>query len=209
MVTVNHNWTPTNGGAKAGVGVSKIDITPDGSRMVAIGNFKLVAGQLRDQVAMWDLGTSAVLRSDWQTHRYEPACFFWAYDSYIRDVDFSPDGSYFVIAATGGGNGTLCDTAARFETNATGTDIRPTWVDYAGGDTVLSIAITGTVVYAGGHMRWMNNPNASDFAGGGAVPRPGLVALDPANGIPLSAVCLEYASQGEERRRALRADRRR
>jgi PKD repeat protein len=185
-VTVNHNWTSTNGGAKAGVGVSKIDITPDGSRLIAIGNFKNVDGLLRDQVAMWNLGTSAVLRTDWQTHRYEPACFFWAYDSYIRDVDFSPDGSYFVIAATGGGNGTLCDTAARFETDATGTDIQPTWADYAGGDTVLSIAITGTAVYAGGHMRWMNNPNASDFAGGGAVPRPGIVALDPANGMPLS-----------------------
>ena len=185
-VTVNHNWTATNGGAKAPVGVSKIDITPDGSRLVAIGNFTFVDGQLRDQVAMWNLGAAAELRTDWQTHRYEPACFSWAYDSYIRDVDFSPDGSYFVIAATGGGNGTLCDTAARFETNASGTDIQPTWVDYAGGDTVLSIAITGTVVYAGGHMRWMNNPNASDFAGGGAVPRPGLVALDPANGMPLS-----------------------
>jgi PKD domain/Malectin domain len=185
-VTVNHNWTAANGGAKAAVGVSKIDVTPDGTRMVAIGNFKFVDGQSRDQVAMWNLGTTAALRTDWQTHRYEPACFSWAYDSYIRDVDFSPDGSYFVIAATGGGNGTLCDTAARFETGATGTDIQPTWVDYAGGDTVLSIAITGTAVYAGGHMRWMNNPNASDFAGGGAVPRPGIVALDPANGMPLS-----------------------
>jgi PKD repeat protein len=185
-VTVNHNWTATNGGAKAGVGVSKIDITPDGTRLVAIGNFKFVDGLSRDQVAMWNLGATATVRADWQTHRYEAACFYWAYDSYIRDVDFSPDGSYFVIAATGGGNGTLCDTAARFETNATGTDIQPTWADYAGGDTVLSIAITGTAVYAGGHMRWMNNPNASDFAGGGAVPRPGVVALDPANGIPLT-----------------------
>ena len=185
-VTVNHNWTPTNGGAKAGVGVSKIDVAPDGGKLVAIGNFKFVDGLSRDQVAMWNLGATADLRTDWQTHRYEPACFSWAYDSYIRDVDFSPDGSYFVIAATGGGNGTLCDTAARFETAATGTDIQATWVDYAGGDTVLSIAITGTVVYAGGHMRWMNNPNASDFAGGGAVPRPGIVALDPANGMPLS-----------------------
>ncbi len=185
-VTVNHNWTAANGGAKAAVGVSKIDITPDGTKMVAIGNFKFVDGLSRDQVAMWSLGTTAALRADWQTHRYEPACFSWAYDSYMRDVDISPDGSYFVIAATGGGNGTLCDTAARFETNATGTDIQPTWADYAGGDTVLSIAITGTVVYAGGHMRWMNNPNASDFPGGGAVPRPGLVALDPANGMPLT-----------------------
>ena len=159
-VTVNHNWTPTNGGAKAGVGVSKIDITPDGSRLVAIGNFKFVDGLPRDQVAMWNLGATADLRTDWQTHRYEPACFSWAYDSYIRDVDFSPDGSYFVIVATGGGNGTLCDTAARFETDATGTDIQPTWVDYTGGDTVLSVAITGTAVYVGGHQRWMNNPNA-------------------------------------------------
>ncbi|HST64591.1 MAG TPA: PKD domain-containing protein [Mycobacteriales bacterium] len=186
-VTVNHNWTATNGGAKGGVGVSKIDVTPDGSRLVAIGNFKLVDGLSRDQVAMWDTsGATAALRLDWQTHRYEPACFYWAYDSYIRDVDFSPDGTYFVIGATGGGNGTLCDTAARFETGAVGTDVQPTWVDYAGGDTVLSIAITGTAVYAGGHMRWMNNPNGNDAPGGGAVPRPGIVALDPANGIPLS-----------------------
>ena len=186
-VTVNHNWTAANGGAKAAVGVSKVDITPDGSRMVAIGNFKFVDGESRDQVAMWNLsGTGATLRADWQTHRYEAACYSWAYDSYIRDVDFSPDGSYFVIGATGGGNGTLCDTAARFETSGTGTDIQPTWAAYAGGDTVLSIAITGTVVYAGGHMRWMNNPNGNDAPGGGAVPRPGVVALDPANGIPLT-----------------------
>lgn len=186
-VATNHSWTEANGGAKAAVGVSDLDITPDGTRMVAIGNFKTVDGLPRDQVAMWDLsGTAATVRTDWQTHRYEPACFSWAYDSYVRDVDFSPDGAYFVIAATGGGNGTLCDTAARFETNGTGTDIQPSWVDYAGGDTVLSIAITGSVVYAGGHMRWMNNPNASDFPGGGAVPRPGLVALDPANGMPLT-----------------------
>jgi PKD repeat protein len=186
-VTVNHNWTATNGGAKAGVGVSKLDITPDGTRMVAIGNFKLVDGLSRDQVAMWNLsGTAATLRADWQTHRYEPACFSWAYDSYVRDVDFSPDGSYFVIAATGGGNGTLCDTAARFDTADSGTDIQPVWADYAGGDTVLSIAITGTVVYAGGHMRWMNNPNASDAPGGGSVPRPGIAALDPATGIPMT-----------------------
>jgi PKD repeat protein len=186
-VTVNHNWTPTNGASKAAVGVNKIDITPDGSRLVGIGNFKLVDGLPRDQVAMWDLtGATAVVRADWQTHRYEPACFYWAYDSYVRDVDISPDGSYFVIASTGGGNTTLCDTAARFEINGTGTDIQPTWVDYTGGDTLLSVAITGTVVYVGGHQRWLNNPAASDRAGGGSVPRPGLAALDPGNGMPLT-----------------------
>ena len=187
-VAVNHNWTPTNGAAKGGVGVQKLDVTPDGTRMVAIGNFKQVDGLPRDQIAMWDLtGPTAVLRTDWQTHRYEPACFSFAFDSYMRDLDISPDGSYFVVVATGGANdGTLCDSAARFETAGSGTDVQPTWVDFAGGDTFLSVAVTGTAVYVGGHMRWLNNPNGHDSAGAGAVPRPGLGALDPANGVPLS-----------------------
>ena len=128
-VAGNHNWTPTNGGAKAAVGVNKLDVTPDGTRMVAIGNFKQVDGQVRDQVAMWDLtATGAVLRADWRTRRYEPQCFFRSYDSYVRDVDFSPDGTYFVVVATGGGNTTLCDAAARWTTTATGDDVQPVWV---------------------------------------------------------------------------------
>ena len=187
QVAINHSWTAQNGGAKAAIGVFDLDVTPDGSRLVAIGNFKQVDGLDRDQVAMWDLtGTTAVVRADWHTHRYEPACYSWAYDTYVRDVDFSPDGSYFAIGTTGGGNGTLCDTVSRWETSASGDDVQPTWVNYAGGDSILSVAVTGSVVYAGGHQRWMNNPDGNDYAGGGAVPRPGLAALDPATGIPLT-----------------------
>lgn len=187
-VLTNHNWTPgSTGVAKAAVGVFGVDVTPDGSRMVVIGNFKTVDGLPRDQVAMLDLtGGQAAVRTDWQTHGYEAACYSNAYDSYIRDVQFSPDGTYFVIAATGGGNNTLCDAAARFETGGTGTDIQPTWVDWAGGDTFLSVAITGTAVYIGGHERWMNNKLGNDNPGAGAVPRPGVGALDPATGVPLS-----------------------
>jgi PKD repeat protein len=186
-VAVNHSWTPEGGGAKAAVGVFRLDLTPDGSRMVAIGNFKKVDGLDRDQIAMWDLtGATAVVRADWRTRAYEPACYSWAYDTYVRDLDFSPDGSYFVVATTGGGNTTLCDTAARWATNASGDDVQPVWSSYAGGDSLLSVAVTGTVVYVGGHQRWMNNPSGNDFAGGGAVPRPGLAALDPATGMPLA-----------------------
>jgi hypothetical protein len=186
-VTVNHNWTSTNGAAKAGVGVKDLDITPDGTKMVIIGNFKLVDGQSRDQVALFDLtGAGAVLRSDWATQGYTAACYSWAYDSYVRDVDISPDGSWFVIAATGGGNSGLCDTAARFEFSSTGSSVQPTWSDFAGGDSIYSAAVTGNVVYVGGHMRWLNNPNGNDAPGGGAVPRPGLGALDARTGIPVS-----------------------
>ena len=187
QVLTNHSWTEAGGGAKAGVGVNKIDITPDGSRLIAIGNFKTVDGLPRDQIAMFNLtGATAVVRPDWRTRGYEPACYSWAYDTYVRDVDFSPDGTYFVVATTGGGNNTLCDTAARFETSGSGDDVQPTWVSYAGGDSLLSVAITGTAVYVGGHQRWMNNPDGNDFAGGGSVPRPGIAALDPATGMPLA-----------------------
>jgi PKD repeat protein len=187
-VLTNHNWTPGSTGiAKAAVGVFGMDISPDGSRMVIIGNFKTVDALPRDQIAMLDLtGGQAVVRTDWQTHGYEAPCYSWAYDSYIRDVQFSPDGTYFVVAATGGGINTLCDAASRFETGGSGTNIQPTWVDHAGGDTFLSVAITGTAVYVGGHERWMNNPLGNDSPGAGAVPRPGMGALDPATGVPLS-----------------------
>jgi PKD repeat protein len=175
-------------GAQAPVGVTKLDITPDGSRMVIIGNFLTASGLDRDQVALINLGaTSATVDPNWQTARYTPDCGWRAYDSYIRDVDFSPDGTYFVIVATGGPSaGTLCDTAARWETGATGTGLQPTWVDFTGGDTLLSVAVTGAVVYVGGHERWLNNSLGSDRAQAGAVPRPGMAALDPANGVPFS-----------------------
>jgi PKD repeat protein len=186
-VQTNHSWTPTNGWDRAAVGVFKLDVSPDGSRMVAIGNFKTVDGLTRDQVVMWDLtGPAAVVRPDWRARGYEPLCSR-SYDSYVRDVDFAPDGSYFVVATTGAPvSGTLCDTAARFETADSGDDVRPTWVAFTGGDTLLSVAVTGPAVYVGGHQRWMNNPDGRDRAGGGAVPRPGIAALDPVNGMPLT-----------------------
>ena len=104
----------------------------------------------------------------------------------MRDVEMSPDGSYFVVATTGGPHsGTLCDTAARFETYAVGTALTPTWTDTSGGDTLWGVEVTQAAVYVGGHNRWMNNPNGSDRAAQGAVPRPGLSALDPQTGVPL------------------------
>ncbi|WP_175442389.1 PKD domain-containing protein [Humibacillus sp. DSM 29435] len=178
-----------NSGASVGaVGVKNIEATPDGSRLVAIGNFKTVDGLMRDQVVLLDLtGPSSVVQADWRTRRYEPACFSFAFDSYVRGLSVSPDGSYFVITSTGGQNaGTLCDTAARFEFSSTGDNVQPTWVDYAGGDTLWGVEVTEHAVYVGGHNRWMNNSSGSDYAGQGAVPRAGLMALDPQTGLPLA-----------------------
>jgi len=180
----NHN---TGTGAKAPVGPRESGLTPSGDRMVVVGNFRTVDGLARDQIVMLDLtGPTARVVTDWYTTRYTPICAPRAFDSYMRDVEMSPDGSYFVVSTTGGPNsGTLCDNAARWETYATGTALQPTWAAASGGDTLWGVEVTESAVYVGGHQRWMNNPNGSDRAAQGAVPRPGLVALDPQTGVPL------------------------
>ena len=188
-VQQNHNWTEgSTGYAKAPVGVTDLDVSPDGRTLVAVGNFEIVDGQLRDQMAVWDLsGTQAALRLDWRTTRLGDACNYPKYDSWVRDVDFSPRGDYFVLATVGGYSATgLCDTASRWETADSGQSVQPTWVAYSGGDSVMSIAATGTAVYAGGHQRWFNNQSGRNVAGPGAVPRPGVAALDPLTGLPLA-----------------------
>lgn len=187
-LTENHNWTPGSGGARAGVGASQIAVDEAGTTLAAVGNFRKADGLERRQMVLIDLtGTTAEVRPDWRTRRYEPACYSWAFDTYMRDISVSPDGDYFVVATTGGGvNGTLCDTVARFDLDATGDAVQPTWVDSSGGDSVLSATASNTAVYTGGHQRWANNENGSDYAQLGAVPRPGLQGFDAESGIPLT-----------------------
>ena len=183
-VSGHHN---TGTGAQAPVGPRESAVTPAGDRLVVTGNFRTVAGLARDQIVMIDLtGPNAAVSTTWYTTQYTPICSPNAFDSYMRDVEMSPDGSFFVVATTGGPHsGTLCDTAARFETYAVGTALTATWVNNSGGDTLWGVEVTQSAVYVGGHNRWMNNPSGSDRAAQGAVPRPGLSALDPQSGIPL------------------------
>jgi len=171
--------------------VKRFDVTADGTKLMTVGNFSSVAGQSRAQVALLNTSGATATLDPWTTNRFDAAHNNCAgvFDTFTRDVDFSPNGSYFVITTTGafaGGaaGGTMCDTTSRWETVGAGND--PTWIDYTGGDTTYGVAITGSAVYVGGHMRWQNNPFQGDQAGPGAVPRSGIAALDPINGLPLS-----------------------
>ncbi|WP_155993147.1 PKD domain-containing protein [Nocardioides sp. URHA0020] len=187
-VDVADRHNDTGSGAQGAVGVRDLEATSSGDKVAVIGNFKHVDGLDRDQLVVLDATTtSASVDPDWQSNRYKPYCFNFAFDTYVRGVAVAPDDSYFVVTATGGQNGgTLCDTAARFEFGSTGNDIQPTWIDYTGGDTLWSVEVTENAVYVGGHQRWMNNSDASDSNGQGSVPRPGLAALDPDSGMPFA-----------------------
>ena len=127
--------------------VAHFDISPDGTKLVATGTFTKVDGLDRNQIAMIDLSTTPASVSSWQTDAFTPACAT-RFDTYIRDVSFAPDGSYFVVANTGawfgGANaGVLCDSVQRWESGATGPGQLPTWVDYTGGDSLTQVAATG------------------------------------------------------------------
>jgi hypothetical protein len=172
--------------------VETIALSPDGKTLVAGGNFLTVGGQSRTQIAMIDLGVSPARVADWQTDRYSETCSEPGFDSWMRDIDMAPDGSWFVVVTSGGyGKTALCDAAARWETSARGSGLQPTWWDRSGGDSYTSVAVTGAAVYVGGHIRWLNNnfPLEGTYtdatAGPGSVARNGIAALDPVNGLPL------------------------
>jgi len=169
------------------VAVQELAVTPDGGRLVAIGAFSHADGLRRPQVAMFDTGGREAGLSRWFTDAYEKPCAPIFRHSYVRGVDFSPDGSYFVVVTTGGRThpDELCDTAARFDATGTGLH-RPRWVNHTGGHSLYSAAITGPAVYVGGHERWHDNPRGRKSAGPGAVSREGIAALDPVTGKALS-----------------------
>jgi len=170
--------------------VLSITTNPKNNRLVAAGNFTSVDGKRRAQIAMFKISKSSTKLSSWKTDLFESRCAK-QFDTNMTDTSFSPDGSYFAVSTNGsyGGAASLtsdsgCDVVARFETNGSGSHVRPTWTAYTGGDTTWSIEVTEDAVYAGGHQRWQNNPTGSNAPGQGAVERTGIAALDPVNGLP-------------------------
>ncbi|MEV4757169.1 delta-60 repeat domain-containing protein [Micromonospora sp. NPDC049559] len=165
-----------------------LDVSPDGGTLVIGGNFTVVNGVSRNQIALLELaGTPTV--ANWSTTRYVPPCAAPAtFTHYVQEVDFSDDGDYFVVGSNGGAGwpAAYCDVLVRFETGTRGANLDGTWVDFTGNDTITSIEATDDVIYLGGHFRWLNNPNGMDNAGAGAVDRLGIGAVDPNNGMPLN-----------------------
>jgi hypothetical protein len=167
--------------------VYRFAVSPDGTRLLAVGNMTTVAHHARSRAFMLDLGHSKASLDSWYYKPLESLCKGPKTPDYLRDVDFSPNGRYFVIVSSGyvprrGDLGkTVCDAAARFETS-TAHPKRPTWINYTGGDTLHSVAVTGSAVYVQGHLRWLDNPQGRDSEGPGAKPRVGIGAIDSSTG---------------------------
>ncbi len=168
--------------------VEHFDISPDGRKLVVIGAILRVNGYDRDQIAMFDISGSDADLTNWYTDAFKPQCMK-GFDTYLRQVKFSPDGSYFVVVSTGRASSLdrLCDSAVRFETAGSGQH-SPTWVQRTGGDSLYAVAVTGSAVYLGGHQRYFDNAYGSDAKGPGpgAVSRMGIGAVSSTTGRALS-----------------------
>jgi hypothetical protein len=164
--------------------VEHFDVSPDGKRLVAVGALLKANGVDRTQIVMYDVSGPTAVVANWYTNAYKPACMD-GFDTYLRQVKFAPNGSYFVVAATGRASSPtkLCDSAARFNVAGVGVHT-PAWVQRTGGDSLYAVAVTGTAVYVGGHQRYLDNPYGTDAdgPGPGAVSRPGIGALNPITG---------------------------
>ncbi len=179
--------------------VNNFAINPAGTKLVATGNFMTVSGQSRARLFVADLTGPAATLDPWYYPGFAKQCASThpRRIAYLQGVDFSPDGSYFVVTATGqipkdrpadiwpDGSATyhtVCEAAGRFNLSD---DKRPVWINYTGGDSVWSVAATGAAVYIQGHFIWLDNPygfgNPSQN-GGGAVQRKGIGAIDPMTG---------------------------
>jgi hypothetical protein len=171
------------------VEVYRFAVNPAGTRLVAVGNFTVVGGQTRYRAFMLTLGATASVNA-WYYPPLQNLCRAGSLPDYMRDLDFSPDASWFAVVSTsyipqaGGVGRDLCDATARFET-AVPNPTRPTWINYTGGDTLHSVAATDVAVYVQGHQRWLDNPQGADTAGPGAVSRPGIGSIHPTTGLAL------------------------
>ncbi|MBA2638859.1 MAG: delta-60 repeat domain-containing protein [Nocardioidaceae bacterium] len=186
--------------------VYRFAVNPAGTRLVGVGNFTSVGGQDRSRAFMLNLDAGAATLSPWYYPPLRDKCESntATRQAYLDDVDFSPDGSYFVFVSTGfvtdeqSQIGThVCDAAARFETDVLA-PTEPTWINYTGGDTLHSVAVTGAAVYVQGHNRWLDNPQGRDSCdpATGCVERKGLGAIDPDTGLALPWNPVKPAAQG-------------
>jgi hypothetical protein len=186
--------------AWGGVAVYKIAINPQGTKLIATGNFQTVAGKDRARFFMAALKQKQAELHQWYYPGFRKRCASRNERrvAYLQGIDFAPDGRYFVVTATGGVPDekrdiwpkgaakyhTVCDASARFNLDD---DQKPVWINYTGGDSVWTTAVTGAAVYVQGHFEWLNNPNGRGSQnGGGAVRRRGIGAIDPSSGKALA-----------------------
>ena len=153
--------------------VEKIAISPNGRSLIAIGDFTVVNGESRSSAFRLGLRDRQTRLKDWHPQRFNVACIPRV-PFYLRDVAWSPDGSYFVIVSSGGPGGGypvtgFCDGAGRWEASSAGSVAEPTWVNWTGGDSLYSVAVGADADLRGRSPALAGQPHGPRLRGAGRV----------------------------------------
>lgn len=172
--------------------IYNFSLSPDGTRLLAMGVFTSISGKSRRQIAMLNLGATGVTVNDWYSPEFDANCAV-VQPFYVRDASWAPSGQALYVATTGykPANGLgfrtsdpragLCDAAVAFPT--TPTLVGHSWINYTGCDSLYSTAADANTVYVGGHERYASNASQCDNNNNGtAVEAPGMVGLSSADG---------------------------
>ncbi|HEX9358392.1 MAG TPA: hypothetical protein VF933_31825, partial [Streptosporangiaceae bacterium] len=161
---------PVSGVVTSTVGtkVAQIAVNPQRTQAVMIGNFSSVGGQTHKEVAVLDItGSGGATIDPWNDPKNLNAsnssnCS--SKDTWARGVDWDPTGTFFDIAASGGGGfdafgaaGALCDAFSRFRSDGNPNTAFPLIVNVTGFDSLYTVVDTGGVAYTGGHNKSLNH----------------------------------------------------
>ncbi len=147
--------------------VAQIAVNPQRSQAVMIGNFSSVGGTTHKEVAVLDItGTGGVINSwnDPANLNASNSTNCSSKDTWARGVDWDPTGTFFDIAASGGGGfdafgaaGALCDAFTRFKSDGNANTPHPLIVNVTGFDSLFTVVDTGDVAYTGGHNKYLDH----------------------------------------------------
>ncbi|HEY3734164.1 MAG TPA: hypothetical protein VGL63_09635 [Streptosporangiaceae bacterium] len=159
-----------------------------GRRLLVEGDFTSAGGRPHQQIFMLYLGSPRATVTGWNPTVFNTHCVT-KHPFYVKAAAWSPTDNTVYTATTGDHtylwNGTFpqttpCDTVAAFP--ATQESVIREWTNYAGCDSLFSVAADTSTVYAGGHERWANNASGCNNAGPGAISAPGMGGFSPTSG---------------------------
>jgi hypothetical protein len=151
-----------------GTKVAQIAVNPQQTQAVMIGNFTSVGGQTHKEVAVLDItaagGATIDPWNDPTNLNASNSSNCSPRDTWARGVDWDPTGTFFDIAASGGGgfdafggSGALCDAFSRFRSDGNPNTPHPLIVNVTGFDSLFTVVDTGGIVYTGGHNKSLNH----------------------------------------------------